>query len=182
MLARVDALTVSLVSLGVTFVLLIFGTAIGPRAWTAIREHLKARVIRKTQIQDYLTTACVFIDGLPLFIEQTWDWGPSVPNYSAGGKFPGKAPLSGDEMQLLHSAVQEALAFYGMHSQKQGKPFGSKEEGLQRLAEIQQRFWESLEAFARKEWRVRWRRVVAQRREQRLPDSERARILNLERC
>ena len=56
MLARIDAQTVSLVGLAVTVVLLVFGTAIGPRAWRAIREHLKARVIRKTQIQDYLTT------------------------------------------------------------------------------------------------------------------------------
>jgi hypothetical protein len=121
----------------------------------------------------------MFLDGLPLFIGETWAWGPSVPNYSAGGGLPNPGAKAVDGAGELRAAVADALRLYVTHSQQQGVSGESKEEVLERIAVIQRRFWSALAPFIQSEWPLGWRRVRRQLPHLRLPDSERERILGL---
>jgi hypothetical protein len=170
----------SVLALAVALVVLLFGPGIAIRGPRAMRERLRTRATRKRQLLEYLQHAAVFLDGLPLFITETWSWGPSVPNYSAGGSFPDQnSPVVGKMMPSVRAAVGEALSLYATHSGRQGLSDASKDEALRRLAKIQARFWKSTEEIARSEWPLRWRTKMRELRELKLPESERERILNL---
>ncbi len=173
------SVTISLLILAVAVTALLFGPGIAIRASRSIRERLRARAARSAMMLDYIRTTCVFMEGLPLFFSQTWNWGPSVPNYAAGGSFPDEGLAVAPEMQSVKAAVGEALAFYINHSRKQGRPYPSEQEAISRFSEIQLRFWNSLREFVKREWPLRWRGVIREMRRLRLPDSERKRILSL---
>jgi hypothetical protein len=119
------------------------------------------------------------LDGLPLFIKETWAWGPSVPNY--GVSFPHQNIAITQEMPAVRAAMGEAEQLYVRHSQKQGVPYHSTEETLRRLSDIQRRFWQSAEEFVKSEWLLWWRVNMRQLRALKLPNADRERILNLKR-
>jgi hypothetical protein len=170
---------ISVLALTVALVALLFGPGIAIRGPRAIRERRRTRAARERQLLEYLRHAAVFLDGLPLFIIETWSWGPSVPNYSAGGSFPDQSVLVAQEMPSVSAVVGEALDLYVTHTQKQGVSYASKDDALCRLSEIQEEFWKSAEEFARSEWPLRWRSKMRELDKLKLPNSERERILKL---
>jgi len=149
------------------------------RSYTALQAYRRARATREPKLLEYLQHAAVFLDGLPLFIDETWAWGPSVPNYAAGGSFPDQNSTAAESMPSVKSTVGQVLDLYYIHSQKQGLPYDSKDEALRRLSEIQDRFWKSTKEFAKSEWRISWRVKMRDLHVLKLPDSERDRILTL---
>jgi hypothetical protein len=173
------AVTISLLALTVALVALLFGPAIAIRIPKAIREYCRTRATREQQLLKYLQHAAMFLDGLPLFIIETWSWGPSVPNYAAGGTFPNQCSVATHEMPSIVATVDEALHLYVTHSQKEGLAYASKNDALYRLSEIQERFWKGIEEFAKSEWPLRWRRKMRELEKLKLPNRERERILNL---
>jgi hypothetical protein len=179
MTMQVDPLKISILALVVGLIALLFGPGILTRSWTSLQAYRHTRAAREPKVLEYLGHAVVFLDGLPLFIEETWAWGPGVPNYSAGGSFPDQNSAVAQGMPLVKAAVGEALDLYYTHSQKQGLPYDSKDEALRRLSEIQDRFWKSTKAFAKSEWPISWRARMRELRALKLPNSERDRILTL---
>jgi hypothetical protein len=163
----------------VALIALLFGPNIIFRSYTALQEYRRTRAAREPKVLEYLRHAVVFLDGLPLFIDETWAWGPSVPNYAAGGSFPDQNSTAAESMPSVKSTVGEALDLYYTHSQKQGLPCDSKDEALRRLSEIQDRFWKSTKEFAKAEWPISWRVKMRDLRALKLPNSERGRILTL---
>jgi hypothetical protein len=143
MTMRVDPVKISILALLVSLCSLAFGSGILIRGWTALWEYSHTRAARERQLLEYLRQATVFLDGLPLFITKTWSWGPSVPNYTAGGSHPDQNAAVTAGMPSVKAAVGEALDLYYTHMQKQGLPYYSKDEALRRLSEIQSRFWKS---------------------------------------
>jgi hypothetical protein len=175
-LSGVNPVAVSLIALTVAIVTLLFGNSIVTRVGKWISDRARERKTSREKVLSYLKTACVFVDGLPLFIENTWDWGPSVPNYAAGGSFPDQS-VPVEEMEGLGSIVGEAVQLYCRHSKSQGKPFAVLDEAKGRLDDIQQRFWNALESFVESYWPADYPVVIRELRRHRIPDSERERIL-----
>jgi hypothetical protein len=171
----VDQLTVSFLALVVAIVALLFGPGLATRGFKAVRDRFKARTLRNRQLDEFFRQAAMFLDGLQLFIASTWRWGPSVPNYAAGGAFPDYTLSAVNDE--LRAVVREAQELYVAHSQKEGAAAQSKEEVLDRVAALQERFWVATEAFAKSEWRIGWRKLLRDLRSLRIPDSERKRIL-----
>jgi hypothetical protein len=175
-MGQIDPVAISIVAMAVAVVALLFGPAIVPRGWAKYRSRALARDLREVRIIDYLSTACVFMDGLLLFFEQTWGWGPSVPNYSAGGSFPTEPNPPEPQLQPVCSAVREALALYDLNSKKEGRAYPSKDELLGQWTNLHGRFWAALEEYVRREWPWRGSGVFAELRRLRIPDAERQRI------
>jgi hypothetical protein len=173
---------ISVVALAVALVALLFGPGIAIRGPRAIQVRRRTRAARERQLLEYLRHAAMFLDGLPLFIIETWSWGPSVPNYAAGGTFPNQSSVAAQEMPSVVAAVDEALQLYVTHSHKQGLSFASKDDALCRLSEIQERFWKGTEEVVKSEWPLRWRGKMRELEELKLPNSERENILNLKNC
>lgn len=176
---RIDSSVVTLISLTVAVIALLLGPGLGIRVFRWVRDKFRARSVRKAAILDYLRSACVFMEGLPLFFSQTWNWGPSVPNYAAGGSFPNQSTALAPEMGSVTAAVGDALDFYVMHSQQQGRPYPSEQETLSRFSEIHQRFWRALEESVKQEWPLRRRGILHKMRALKIPNSERDRIVAL---
>ena len=101
----------------VALIALLFGPNIIFRSYTALQEYRRTRAAREPKVLEYLRHAVVFLDGLPLFIDETWAWGPSVPNYAAGGSFPDQNSTAAESMPSVKSTVGEALDLYYTHSQ-----------------------------------------------------------------
>jgi len=184
-LKQIDAKLIAIVALAVSFTALLFGSGIVTNVisalwrftkwvWGKRREHQTA----SAKVKDYLTTACVWMDGLPLFFEQTWAWGPSVPNYGAGGRFPDDRPPD-HRLKELEGIIRESMKLYSTHSKTGGKPYGYLEEELDVLGEIRDRFWTSLETFVKSYWPLNYPRVIDDLRACRIPELERQRILGL---
>src|SRR5437870_77716 len=76
----VDPVMISVLALVVALIALLFGPGIALRGLRVMRERLRNRSAHKRQLLEFLQDAAVFLDGLPLFITETWSWGPSVPN------------------------------------------------------------------------------------------------------
>jgi hypothetical protein len=176
---KIDPLLVSVLTLVIAAVALVFGPGIGLRGVIRFREHLRQRSEREKQLLKFLGHSAVFLDGLPLFISETWDWGPSVPNYPAGGSFPAATRMMTERIPSVVAAVDRMLLLYTDHSGKQGRPLATIEEANRQLTEIQEAFWKAVEECAQKEWRLRWRSRVRELRSLRLPSAERDRIFRL---
>ena len=171
------ALVVAILALLVSLVGLLFGEGLVSH----VQTFFAARTTHERQMLRYLREAAVFLDGLPLFITETWAWGlPGVPNYSPP-TFPDLHAAIASEMPLVKAAVVEMLQLHALHSQKLGMPYYSKEETLWRLSEIQRRFWQATEEVVKSEWPWRWKTKMQELRKLKIPDSERERILNLKR-
>lgn len=175
----VDPLTVSILSLAVTLVVLVFGPGIGIRGLDAVRAYLRTRAEQKRELSEYLKHSAIFLEGLPHFISHTWAWGPSVPNYAAGGSFPPETTLVSKSMPSVCAAVRDSVALYVRHSQTQGLPAPSKEETLSQLKEIELEFWQSVELFAKSRWPLRWRVKICQLGALHIPTGEYDRIRRL---
>jgi len=119
----VDPAKISIWTLLVALFVLVFGDGILIRSWTALQAYSRNRVAREKQLLEYLRHATVFLDGLPLFITETWSWGPSMPNYTAGGSHQDQNAAVAQGMPQVRAAVGEALHLYYTHSQKQGLPY-----------------------------------------------------------
>lgn len=118
----------------------------------------------------------MFLEGLPHFIMHTWSWGPSVPNYGAGGSFPPETPFVLQSMPPVCAAVRDALALYTRHSQTQGRPYATLDETLQYVKGIDAKFWESVGEFTKSRWPLRWRVKLRALRTLQIPTSEDDRI------
>ena len=134
-MADLDSSMIPLLTLTVAVIALLFGPGLAIRVFRSVRDRVTADNVRRAATLDYLRTACVFMDGLPLFLSETWNWGPSVPNYAAGGRFPASTAPS-QHLQSVAAVVGDALAFYVSHSQKQGRPYPSEHETLGHFSEI----------------------------------------------
>jgi hypothetical protein len=166
---HIDPLIISVLALAIALVALLLGPGIAPRAMRAIQQRRQARATRDREVLEYLRHAAIFFEGPPLFITETWGWGPGVPNYAASGSFPDQSSSVTEDMKAVKAAVGAVLKLYVAHSQKQGVAFQSKEEALGRLKEIRQQFWEGTELFAKSEWPRRWRSVMRELQSLRLP-------------
>ena len=149
---RIDPLAIALVGLFVSVVAVLFGPGIALRVAKAARGARHARRERDAEVRSYLRDAAIFLDGLPWFIRRTWAWGPSVPNYAAGGRFPDQDCRAMEDAESLKAAVRESLEFYVEHSRSQGQTYPTLEETLVKLDEITQRFWQHTETLARRRW------------------------------
>jgi hypothetical protein len=174
-----DPLLVAALTLAVALVALLFGPGIGIRGFNAVRGDLRKRAAREKELLEFLEHSAVFLDGLPLFISETWAWGPSVPNYAAGGSFPSITQVVSERMPSIAKVVERMCRLYTDHSGKQGLQFATIEEAKIQVAEIEELFWRNVEGFAKTEWPFRWRSRVRKLRALKLPSAERDRILNL---
>jgi len=172
----ITSLVVSILTLLVSLTGLMFGPALIPR----VQAYSQARAAHERQVLEYLRQAAVFLDGLPLFIAETWAWGPGVPNYSPP-TFPDPNAAIAKEMPAVKAAVDEALQLYYTHSQKQGVSYYSKEEALSRLSDNRHRFWQATEECVKAEWPWHWKSKMEELRKLTIPDTERDRIRNLKR-
>jgi hypothetical protein len=171
------ALIVSTLSFLVALTALLFGTDLVSR----LQTYFHSRAAQERQQLEYLRDAVVFLDGLPFFIEETWAWGPSVPNYNPGRSFPNQGLGVLQEMPMVKIAVGEAMQMYYTHSHKQGTPYSSKYEALHRLSEIQGRFWHATELFLQSTWPWQWEDKLQVLRELRFSSVERENLLRLKR-
>jgi len=105
--------------------------------------------------------------------------GPECAELRGRRQLPGSELAGREEILSVRAAVGEALELYVTHSQKQGLSYPSKDDALDRLSEIQERFWKGTEEFAKSEWPLRWHSKMHELEELKLPNSERERILNL---
>jgi len=156
----------------------LFGSGVVIWAVKAVRSYFRIRMEEDRGISEYLQQSAIFLEGLPYFITHTWAWGPSVPNYGAGGSFPSETPFVLKSMPSVYAAVSDAVALYIRHSQTQGTPFSTIDEALRHLKEIDFEFWESVEVFAKARWPLRWRVKVSQLRALQIPITEYDRIRN----
>jgi len=172
----IDPLTIAVLTLTVAVIALLFGPGIGFRFVNRVRGYLRTRADRKHEISEYLRHSAMFLEGLPHFISQTWAWGPSVPNYGAGGSFPPETPSVAARMPSVCAAVRDAQALYMRHSKTQGRPYATLAGTLEHLKAIECKFWEAVEAFARSRWPLRWRVKLRHLRALQIPTSEHDRI------
>jgi len=174
-----DPTTISIAALVVATLAFVFGSG-APllllKKWRAIRAR-HAEV--ETEYQEYLYHASVFLEGLPHFVRCTWNWGPSVPNYCAGGSFPPDTPTVRQNMPEVCGVVDDALRQYSLHSSSRGQAYPSLEQALSELREISARYWTGVEHFAKKRWPLQWRARIAALRQLRIPEAEYDRIRRL---
>ena len=175
----IDQSTIAIVAVVVALIALLFGPGIGLRGASAVRQRLRTRSERNHEIDGYLRHSAIFLEGLPHFITQTWAWGPSVPNYGAGGSFPPETPFVAQSMPSVCVVVRDVVVFYVRHSKTQGLPCVTLDEALRKLKDLDTRFWEAVEGFARSKWPLRWRIKVRQLHALQIPVSEHDRIRNL---
>lgn len=175
---RLDPVLIAAIALAVSITAFLVGPSIAPRTISAIRSRRASRKHRQDELLKYLIDAALFFDGLALFIEKTWGWGPSVPNYAAGGSFP-HTQLSGKRLDAVKSTVTDGLGLYELHSRMHGTPFPAKHDALQRVRELEEDFWRGCRALIKSEWRLRHRRVERHLRELSIPPSEVDRIATL---
>jgi hypothetical protein len=171
------ALVVAILALGVSLIGPLFGADLVSR----VQPWFARRAAHEQQVFQYLRQAAVFLDGLPLYITETWAWGPpGVPNYSPP-TFPDPHAAIADEMPSVRDAVVAALQLHELHTQKMGVPYYAKEEALWRLSELRRRFWHATEEVAKAEWPWQWRSKLEELRRAKIPDTERERLQNLKR-
>lgn len=172
----VDPLTITVLTLAVAGLALLLGPGIGVRGAKVVRDRFQRRAQREREISEYLRHSAMFLEGLPHFITHTWSWGPSVPNYGAGGSFPLETVYVSQTMPSVCVGVRDAQALYTRHSQTQGRSHATLAEALQYFKEIDAKFWQSVEAFAKSRWPLRWRVKLRALRALQIPASEHDRI------
>jgi hypothetical protein len=176
---HIEPLTLAALGVAIALGSFLFGPAVLLRLSRAARAGLQARSSRRQELLRYLRESVMFLDGLPLFISETWAWGPSVPNYSAGGRLPNPSAAVVEHAGEVRATIAEAMQLYVTHSQLQGLSASSQEEALATVSAIQRRFWNALAPFTQSEWPLRWRFITRELRRVRLPAAERERILAL---
>ena len=174
----VDPLTIAVLTLAVAVVALLVGPGVGVRAARAFRARLRTLSQQEREVSEYLRHSAMFLEGLPHFIAHTWSWGPSVPNYGAGGSFPPETPFVAQTMPSVCAAVRDAETLYNKHSKTQGRPHATLDETLQHLQVVDARFWEGVEGLARSRWPLRWRTKLRALRALQIPITEHDRIRN----
>lgn len=180
-LGTMDPLVVSLVAVGVALITLLFGPGIVLRTVRALKAKSQRRKVHRQEIWKFLTRSAVFFDGLPLFVDQTWEWGSSVPNYSPREGFPDQRSIVPRDYPDLGRVVGSGLRFYSSHSRTGGRVRAEKGEALTDLAEIQRDFWMETKACVRSEWRITWRRKLRDLKRLKIQPAERGRIEQLRR-
>jgi hypothetical protein len=81
-------------------------------------------------------------------------------------------------MPSVYAAVSDAIALYIRHSQAQGLPYSTIDEALRNVKEVDLKFWESVEGFAKSRWPLMWHAKIGQLRALQIPISEHDRIRN----
>jgi hypothetical protein len=175
----IAGVVLAVLALVVAVIALLFGPAIALRLAAWRKGRREARSTREDALRGYLSDARIFLRGLPLFIEHTWDWGPSVPNY--GTAFP-ENPFPTDEtLRHLGALVTEAVTLYGEHSTSGGRARDTLDEAISEAAGLERTFIAALDVFARSEWPGGrcWTRIAKEIRRLDLPSRDRQRIQNL---
>jgi hypothetical protein len=175
--ALVVSIVVPMLALLVALIDVLFGSSLIPR----LLASFHARTVHETQMLAYLRQAAVYLDGLPLYIAETWAWGPSVPNYRVRAGFQQQYAAVAQEMPAVKAAVDEAFQLYGTHTHTQGVPYYAKEEALWRLDQITRRFWEATQDGVKAAWPWQWRSTMQDLRQLKVPDAVREYLLNLKR-
>lgn len=172
------ALAVAILAVAIALLSFLVGPGVGPRMWRWLASKRTDTATRRSRIEDQLRTAAIFVNGMPLFLSETWNWGPSVPNYAAGGRLPDQKPPV-PELENVAVVVNEALEFYVNHSRRQGRAYASLDETLAHFAKIQGRFWSAVEDFCEREYGVGSSRVISDLHALQIPNSEQDRIRHL---
>ncbi|MES2579009.1 MAG: hypothetical protein V4552_00570 [Pseudomonadota bacterium] len=175
----INPTTIMTLTLLIGVIALLFGPGIGIRITNTFRSYLRNRSIQEKEISEFLTHSALFLEGLPYFITHTWNWGPSVPNYGAGGSFPPDTIFVKKIMPSVCEPVHAFLALYIKHSKSQGKPRETLHQALNELKICESNFWNEVEIFAKKRWPLTWRIKTNKLRKLQIPIYEYDRIRNL---
>lgn len=174
-----DATTISLAALVVAVMAFLFGSGAPMNLVSKVRRSWRARATIESEFDAYLYHSTMFLNGLPHFVRSTWDWGPSVPNYSAAGSFPPETPAVTLQMSTVCLTVREVTRYYTRHSKTAGRPNETLDEALRELKGIDDQYWSSVRTFVRHRWPMRWRVKLRQLRALQIPLTEHDRIRQL---
>ena len=174
-----DPATISIIAAVVGVLALLFGSGWLVRPLAKFGERARHRGEREAEIDDYLYHATMFLEGLPHFVRNTWEWGPSVPNYAAAGSFPPDSPTVALTIPYVRAATRDATAYYARHSAQAGKSAESLPAALAEISTIERQYWQAVDAYAKTRWPIRWRAKVRSLRQLRIPTEEHDRIRQL---
>ena len=172
----VDATTISLVALVISILAFVFGSGAPLQLIRWSRQCKSNHKAIDSEIDQYLYHAVMFSDGLPFFIQSTWNWGMNVPNYAAAGSFPADTPAVNEVFPELCPIVRQLVEFYCRHSSSRGRVFDSLDETLEELSRLQKQFWATLELLAKRRWPFRWRSKMEYWKSLQIPSEEHDRI------
>ena len=174
-----DALTISILTFAVAVTALLLGPGVGVRSIAFLRKRWQARNRHKREIWEYLRHSALFLEGLPQFIRSTWSWGPSVPNYGAGGSFPPDTPYVRSALPEVCAITDAVVTFYTAHSRSHGLPRPTLDGALGELRTLEAAFWSGVTAFAKRRWPLTCGMRIRQLRNLQIPQAEHDRIRQL---